>query len=74
MGSYAITFYGQTMDFLFPAPLEAWGVSYGRMTAQAEIKDVFPAPLEAWVVSYDRKKVRGRLSGRLGFRPLSRLG
>ena len=39
-------------DPMFPAPLEAWVVSYtGHMISYYGIK-AFPAPLEGWVVSY----------------------
>ena len=37
---------------LFPAPREAWVVSYLKTNVLNRIKEMFPSPLEVWVVSY----------------------
>ena len=41
-------------EIMFPAPIEAWVVSYHCLQAYAPdaLATMFPAPLEAWVVSY----------------------
>ena len=40
---------------MFPAPLEAWVVSYETKPAETKPAETFPSPLEAWVVSYFRR-------------------
>ena len=59
-------------DYMFPAPLEVWVVSYIGLFGWAIYSIGFPAPLEAWVGSYKSTLKLSMCERPRGFRPLSR--
>ena len=60
--------------YLFPAPLEAWVVSYETKPAETKPAETFPSPLEVWVGSYQYASRKEQTMTNKSFRPLSRVG
>ena len=73
LGGFLLNKY-KAMEFeaVFPAPIEASGVSYEEKMGLDMYLSKFPAPLEVWVGSYRKNKMKKYTNK--SFRPLSRFG